>query len=251
MASVRGFQFTKYLHPEIFIVTGRLLTDSNGDVTNINDGTVKDQDGDVLYLPRGITSVAHPSTGKYVFTLDDAWFKLKAWTAQAEQPKAFGTKIGTADLTALTLSALNGETLLLTASAGGEKTTTFTTPSSVADIAAQINTAEGGSAVASILGGKYLRIIDPVAGSTSSIAMNTSSTAKTNLGLSTTANVGLELEGQFNLWQYNTRGQLLTTATDDIAAQTITLLYTQDGLLANIVSSGFAFSFTFQNLKED
>lgn len=93
---------------------------------------------------------------------------------------------GTVDLTTLTLSTLNTTTLLVDEDTTTEQTVTFTTPSSVADIAAQINT-QTTNITASIIQGKYLRLQSDTAGTASTLAINASSTGEAILGFSTGA----------------------------------------------------------------
>lgn len=100
--------------------------------------------------------------------------------------KTQATIVGTVDLTGLTLSTLNTTTLKLTADTGGLQTVTFTTPSSVQDIADQIN-AGTTNMTASIRSGKYLVIVSDTLGSSSTLAVDATSTADTILGLSGSA----------------------------------------------------------------
>lgn len=100
-----------------------------------------------------------------------------------------GAAIGTIDLTGITLSSLNGLTVLSTAETGGLKTTTLTTPSSVQDIATQINTAAGSPQLATIIAGRFLKVASATKGASSSMTIG-AGTANTALGLTAGANAG-------------------------------------------------------------
>src|ERR1700689_4007907 len=168
MSSHLGNQFTYQVGMgSTWMVKGLVLLDGSGNPTNVNDDSVKDQDGDSLYIPnaiKSITKVAH-ATGTYELTLSEAWFKVRYASAVPVIPNSQATVIGTVDLTGVTLSTLNTKTLNLTDSATGTVTTTFTTPASISDIAAQINTAMSGKhtfadIVTAASGAQYLRIRD-------------------------------------------------------------------------------------------
>lgn len=103
------------------------------------------------------------------------------------EPKA--TIDGTVDLTTVTLSTLNGTTLKPTADVGGAQTITFTTPTSVDDIAVQAN-AQTTNMTFSIIQGKYLRLESDTAGASSTLSIDATSTADTILGVSGTATGG-------------------------------------------------------------
>ncbi len=95
---------------------------------------------------------------------------------------------GSVDLTGLTLSSLNTLTLIFNPG-GGDQTVTFTTPSNVADIATQINT-QTTLCVASIVGGRYLRIVTDAVGGSATLTVNATSTSEIILGLDTDAHTG-------------------------------------------------------------
>lgn len=103
--------------------------------------------------------------------------------------QAPGTAIGTVDLTTLTLSTLNGLTILSTAETNGLKTTTITTPATITDLLAQINTAVGAPQIASLSQGKYLKIASATKGTSSTMTIG-AGTANTALGLTAGANTG-------------------------------------------------------------
>lgn len=103
--------------------------------------------------------------------------------------EAPGASIGSVDLTTLTLSTLNGLTVLSTAETGGLKTTTITTPATVAAFLAQIQTAVGAAQIVSLSQGKYLKITSATKGTASTLTIG-AGTANTILGLTAAANTG-------------------------------------------------------------
>jgi len=78
------------------------------------------------------------------------------FTESASTPDTPARIVGTVDLTGLTLADLNGKTFILSSDLGGPYTTTFTTPTSVEDIADQINAVTTTNAEASIEGDKLV-----------------------------------------------------------------------------------------------
>lgn len=247
MASKPAFQFTATLDQDIFLIQGLILTDSSGDVRNINDGTVLDQDGDPLRFPRGITSVAKTAVGLYKVVLDDQWVKLVGFAATPIS--AFqAIVLGTVDLNTLTLSALNTLTLIIDDDASAAFTTTFTTPTSVADILVQIlaaqtsasNTTSTITLVTGPAGQKYLRIVSNTIGATSTQAI--SGTGRATLGLATTG-TGL-LMPRIGILDQNVKGKIVGS----LAAQTINLVVTKpDGTGTNVVSGGFYLNLKLKN----
>jgi len=103
--------------------------------------------------------------------------------------QAPGVVTGTVDVTTLTLSALNAQTLVLSPDGGSNQTVTFTTPPNVGDIVTQINNGTTGM-TASLIGGRYLRIASDTTGTASAIQVQASSTADTTLGLDNAAHAG-------------------------------------------------------------
>jgi hypothetical protein len=102
--------------------------------------------------------------------------------------------LGTVDLTSIVLADLNTLTHIGTSDIGGPITTTFTTPSSIQDIADQINTAYGAGAdeaVAEIVAGRFLRLSSLTVGAASTFALG-AGTAHTLLGLSGGPFAGVE-----------------------------------------------------------
>lgn len=95
-------------------------------------------------------------------------------------PKA-AVVVGTVDLTTITLSSLNTLTLILAFDGGGNLTTTFSGITSLANVVTQINAAITTSGTASIVGGRYLQIIDATTGTSSTILLG-SGTANAALG---------------------------------------------------------------------
>jgi hypothetical protein len=98
-------------------------------------------------------------------------------------PKLPASLIGTVDLTGITLATLNAKTFIFDPDGGGDETVTFTTPSSVADIATQINAVVADSA--SIVAGRYLKISGATLGSAGSIEIK-NGTANADLGFTNT-----------------------------------------------------------------
>ena len=97
-------------------------------------------------------------------------------------PAAFLSAI---DLTGITLADLNGLTLIATSDIGGPITVTFTTPSSIEDIATQITTQSAVSTdefAARIVSGKYLQVYSLTDGAASTLSFG-AGTANTILGL--------------------------------------------------------------------
>ncbi len=128
-----------------------------------------------------ITKAGANAVGKYRIALDYG----ETYGPELEIPaKSNATLVGSVDLTGVTLSTLNTTTLKVTASVGGLQTITFTTPSSIADIATQANA--GSTGMTFSIANNRLKVIDDVTGSTSSLAIDATSTADTILGLSGT-----------------------------------------------------------------
>jgi hypothetical protein len=261
MASYLGNQFINHIGlGEWWLLKGIVMTDSSGNPTNINDGSVLDQDGDPLKIPAGVTSITKVAnaTGTYELTLEQPWWKLKAASAMPILPTGGqATVIGTVDLTGVTLSTLNTKTLVLTDSATGAVTTTFTTPSSIANIAAQINTAMAGKntfadIVTSAAGGQYLRIRDTTgrAASVETVAAGgNSSLAILGLTAATTNGVGL---GDMVLQNWNPRGSGVALAGASPAAplidpQSVTFVYALNGVSTQLSSAGFSYELLLVN----
>lgn len=100
-------------------------------------------------------------------------------------PELPGSFTSAVDLTTLVLADLNTLTVIGTSDLGGPITTTFTTPSSVQDIADQITAAFAAGAdeaAARIISGKYLQIYSLTNGSASTLSFG-AGTANTLLGL--------------------------------------------------------------------
>lgn len=124
-----------------------------------------------------------PGAGRVDVALDGGSFNY-TFDVPAQ---AKATIDGDVDLTGLTLASLNGLTLILTPDGGGgPQTITFTAPANVADIAVQANT-QTTLMTFSIIQGKYLRIESDTEGPTSSLSIDTASTADMVLGVSGTA----------------------------------------------------------------
>lgn len=108
-------------------------------------------------------------------------------------PAPQATLIGTVDLTALTLSTLDTETLLLTPDDHAEMTVTFAAVTTIQDILDQINAvavAATSAMRASLSQGKFLKITSGTHGTGSTLACNATSTADSTLGISNTPAAG-------------------------------------------------------------
>ena len=104
----------------------------------------------------------------------------------AESP---ATVLGTVDVTTLSLpSALDTLTLVLNYEGNLAQTCTFSAPGTPAAVVSQVDALSG--AVADLVQGKYLRIRRPTVGTSSTLAVNASSTAEVLLGLATTQATG-------------------------------------------------------------
>ncbi len=244
-----GFMKSLRLVPEVWIVAGWLPTDSSGDPDYADDGSVTDQYGEAVTLPPGLSSVTRLATGLYRFTFTDPWWKMGAGHVFGEQPKVQGRLLGTVAITSALFATLNTKTLLITTSgSGGEQTITFTTPSSVQDIADQINAGIAPDA-AEILtdddGNQYLSLYDVVFGSASSVAVNATSTADTVLGISNTASAGKDVPKACILRQ-NPRAESLSANGYIMPGKTIDVAIVEDtGLALSVVSGALRFSFEF------
>lgn len=250
MASYRYYQFSGALDAELVFLSGVILTDASGNVLNANPATANNQYGSPLVLPKGIASAVHTTSGLYRLTLEQAWYGLASAEAIPITPLAGAqaTVLGTVDLTTLTLSTLNGLTLQTDADVGSNYTTSFTTPSSIADIAAQINAGNGGtsvvaSIVTSITGAQYLKVVSGTLGAASTLAIASASTGDTALGMSNTTATAQGL-GSLTVAGYNPRGK----AIDYQPAQTIDLLYAVAGVGQSIVSGGFKYGLWLKNV---
>lgn len=249
MASVNSFP-ARNLDPGVYLVSGLILTDSSGDPTNDNDGSVLDADGDALRWPRGIELVDRTATGLYEVTLSDQWHKLVGAVVTPVMLRPHATLIGTVDLNGLTLSALNGLTLKLDGDVGAQYTTTFTTPSSIQDIADQINAGNAGTSVfADIVtdddGAKYLRVISTTYGGASTLVSDASSTGDGTLGISNSAQTAGKI-GAFKVLTQNTKGRQVGYN----AAKTIVLLYEDEAsAAADLKSGGFYVQLWLRNSK--
>src|SRR5262245_53709023 len=71
-----------------WIHSGRILTDSSGDVVNVAREDVadatEDDFGDPLLFPLGIENIEHTDTGEITITLEKPWVRLKNYVINAE-----------------------------------------------------------------------------------------------------------------------------------------------------------------------
>jgi hypothetical protein len=261
MGSINSDLGIKHIEHDLVKFFGFVATDSNGDPKNANSSTPKDDFGQFLYVPKEIASITRPETGLYRFTLKQDWFQLRGYSLDPYVPRAQAqaSLLGSVDLTGLTLSALNTQTLKLNATAGGLVTTTFTTPANIQGIADQINAAEVAgtkNARAEIItlasGVKKLRCYDLTLGGTSSLTCDATSSAAATLGVTTgTTPTGQKLGG-FVLLTSNPWAKVVdfasTAGTMGWPAKTIDFVY-QDGsgLGTDLKNGGFYFELTFKN----
>ncbi len=261
MASYRGQQFTKSLLSELWTLLGpSIFVDANGVVLNTNSALTAplDQYGEPLLLPKGF-SVARTGVGLYKLTLDQPWCSLVGLSAEMvyENPTlvkagknvAQATVVGTVDLNGLTLADLNGLTLQTDADVGANFTTTFTTPTSIADIAVQIN---AGNSTTSVLASiytnpvtlaKYLKVVSTTIGSASTLAINAASTGDGTLGMSNTTATAIATTGALKLYAHNTRG----SAVGDIPAQSLYFVHQIAGVATELASAGFNIQLWLKN----
>src|SRR5581483_8760135 len=121
------------------------------------------------------------------YALDGASYNYAA-DLPAELP---ATVVGTADLTAAgALTALNGKTFLVTPDGGSLATTTFGSLTSPADVAAAVQTALGAYGVATIVGGKYLKVTGITKGVAGALVVG-AGTGNSNLGITAGTTAGL------------------------------------------------------------
>lgn len=121
--------------------------------------------------------------------------------------------IGDEDLTGITLSALNTLTFKWTPDGGTEQTTTFVTPTDVANIATQINATLANSA--SIVAGRYLKIIGATLGNAGLLEIG-AGTANTILGFSADD----EAEGVDSTFEPSGTGVVFTFPAGDYEEET-------------------------------
>lgn len=230
-------------HPDCYILGGETIyTDSSGDVRNTASKATAplDQHSLPMTFGKGIASVAKISTGRYRITLLEGWFKLLSVVARPiVQLNARVT--GTVDLSTIVLSTLDGTTLKTDGDVGALFTTTFTTPTDIADIAVQINAGAGGtSVVAEILTGangtsKYLSVYSSTTGAASTLAIDATSTGDDELGMSNTTATSPAL-GQFDVSAHNVK----SGGIDFVSAKTIEIAHViTGGVVGAFNSSAF------------
>lgn len=252
MGSYRSYQFNGSLDGALTKISGFVQTDSSGVPVNAKPPTVKGPLGGLLGFPIGVSAITRLQKGIIRITLEQPWIGIKSMAVMLYTPAASvqGTVLGTVDLTGVTLSTLNGLTVITTGDVGSLFTTTLTTPTSIANIAAQINAGNGGtsvvaSIVTSITGAQYLKIVSTTLGASSSITVGSGSTAKTQLGLATTAFTGVAM-GQLRCVGLNPRG----VAIDYQPAMTVDFAYDNGaGVGLDLVSSAFWFEFWVHNVE--
>lgn len=257
MASYLGNQHLYHIGlGELWFIKGFVATDSSGVPTNINDGTVLDQDGEPQYLPNGVLSVTKVAnaTGTYEIKLGQPWFKIRDAHAIACCPVPQATVVGTVAITGAVLTALDGLTLQTDASVGSNFTTTFATPATAQAVADQINANNSATSVfADIVtdtaGLSYLRVRDTAGGAASSLAIASASTGDTTLGMSNTTAHGQAL-GSMVLQSQNPKGSgvpAFGTTDPLIDAQSVTLVFESAGVATALPSAGFYFKLTLSN----
>jgi len=259
MASVLGTQFIQSGSlVDLWQIGGLVLTDSNGAVTNINDGTVLDQDGEALKFPAEILSVAKSAdagdpAGTYLITLKQPWYKFHDIKCEAINPKPQATIVGTVAITAAVLVTLAGQTLQTDADVGANFTTTFSNPTtSVQSVADQINAGNAGTSVyadivTDVNGLQYLRVRSTTGGTGSTLAINAASTGDTTLGMSNTTNTGLAL-GYMSVLNWNPKAHVASSQPASApAAQTVKVIFAVGGVATAMPSAGFWLRLTLRN----
>lgn len=132
-----------------------------------------------------VTTAGVVGVARVAVALDGASYNY-TYDVPAETAAAI---IGTVDLNGITLADLNTLTFIATSDIGGPITCTFTTPSSVADIATQITAASASGTdefAAEIVAGRYLRVYSLTTGATSTLSIG-NGTANTILGFTNAA----------------------------------------------------------------
>lgn len=165
-------------------VTGS-IAGSLGSVTEDPAGTgptitVAGTPRDDLDVAVKITKAGALGAARFAVSLDGG----RTYGAELDMPSKTAPSItGTVDLTTLTLSDINTLTFIVDPSGAVADTTTFTTPATVAALVAQVT---GTGFTASLVQGKYLRVTDSAAGSSSTLAVTTG-TANALLGFTDNA----------------------------------------------------------------
>jgi hypothetical protein len=136
---------------------------------------------------------------------------------------------GTVDLSGITLSTLNGQTFLVTSNVGGPDSVTFTTPSSIADIAVQINAVTTGDSTASIVGNHLVMTGGGTSLGTTSTLLLGSGTANATLGFT---------NGQTATGTNEPHKHADTTSDDGVTAASTDLATAI--LLLNSIKAGYA-----------
>lgn len=183
-----GAAVTSKTKRDLYIVSPTTSGGSCGSVTESPSGTgpTITVSGTPYYnLPRvALKIVTAGAVGTAQFKLAKDGYTYQETLDVPAEPAA--TIIGTVDLTGVTLATLNATTLIANPDGAGDDTVTFTTPTSVSDIATQINAQATGWSAA-IRQGKYLVIYSDTGGTSSSLVVNASSTADTILGITGSA----------------------------------------------------------------
>jgi hypothetical protein len=126
------------------------------------------------------------STARFSYSLDDqtkGGAHVGTFSGEITVPADQKAEIiGTVDLTTINLASLNTLTAIVTSDTGGPSTCTFTTPTNVADLISQLNTAWSGTATAELTGANKLRVLSVTAGSTGNVRIG-NGTANNLLGI--------------------------------------------------------------------
>lgn len=119
-------------------------------------------------------------TGQFKWALDGATYQ-----GTVDLPTQTSAQVvGTVDLTAAgALTGIDTKTFIVTLTAGGPYTTTFSGVTSASDVVTQIQTAIGVAGTVSLSQGKYLKVVDASTG-TSSVLTVGAGTANSQLGIS-------------------------------------------------------------------
>jgi hypothetical protein len=224
-----------------------IATDTNGDPTNAT--TVSDQYGQPLPVPFEITSVVRTETGLYTITLNSEFYDLVEVDAQPYTPYELlqGAVIGSVNLNTLSLSTLNALTLIIDDDVAAAFTTTFTTPTSVANILTQIQTAQTGASNTSTLaqlvtnkatGATYLKVASKTLGSSSTMLIT--GTGRATLGMGAGTTVTGQKPASLNLVGFNAKGVDITVPATGMVrpAKSVQLLALDSSFAVAAVKNG-------------
>lgn len=231
-----------------------IATDANGDVTNAV--TAKDQYGQPMPVPCEVASVVRTETGLYTITLSSEFYDLLEADAQPYTPYELlqGAVVGSVDLTKITLSTLNTQTLIIDDDVAASFTTTFTTPTSVANILTQIQAAQASNTSTlvqlvtnNVTGAIYLKVASKTLGSSSTMLIT--GTARTTLGMGPGTTITGQKPLSLNLVGFNAKGVDLTVPATGMVrpAKSVQFLSLDSSFaVAAIKNGGFSANLTYR-----